>query len=225
MENNLKLFVGISLALHISAGLISWYTARQSTYITLPVELMFYQAPAAAVQAAPAAAAQQSVIDNLVRPDPTEEIPLATKKKHKPQLKKPAQPKKEVPAPAPATAAPSAEHPVPGAGLLPGTVQPGGQMSLDTANFPYSYYTGGIVRKISRYWQWANQFGNLKTVVYFRIQRDGTVTEATVKKSSGDTLFDQQAVRAVKLSSPFPPLPDGYRDADLGVYFEFAYRE
>ena len=100
-----------------------------------------------------------------------------------------------------------------------------GSISVDTARFPYSYYTNLIVRKIGRYWQWSNEFGKLRSVVFFRILKDGSVSEINLKDSSGDKLFDEQALRAVKLAGPFAPLPEGYADNDLGVYFEFTYRE
>ena len=61
--------------------------------------------------------------------------------------------------------------------------------------------------------------------MFFRIAKDGNILDETVKDTSGDRLFDEQAMRAVKMAGPFPPLPDGYTDNDLGVYFEFTYRE
>ena len=100
---------------------------------------------------------------------------------------------------------------------------PAGRVSLDTKDFPYTYYTSMIVKKISRHWQWSTDFGSLKTVVYFKIDTNGTVGLARVHEPSGDALFDQQALRAVRLASPFPPLPQEYPDKDLGVYFEFSY--
>jgi TonB family protein len=65
----------------------------------------------------------------------------------------------------------------------------------------------------------------MKAVIYFKIQKDGRITDIAVKTSSGEQLFDQQAVRAVSLADPLAPLPDGYSDTDLGVYFEFQFRE
>jgi len=95
---------------------------------------------------------------------------------------------------------------------------------LENADFKYSYYTTAIVKKISRYWQWANVNSAYRTVVYFRIERDGFVKSVEVKESSGNEGFDENAVRAVQLASPFAPLPDGYAQDHLGVYFEFKFR-
>ncbi|MBQ3835242.1 MAG: TonB family protein [Elusimicrobia bacterium] len=91
---------------------------------------------------------------------------------------------------------------------------------LENKNFRYSYYTGAILKKIRRYWQDSN-INVLRTVVYFRIEKDGTVSKLKVHKSSKNSIFDKNALRAVELASPFPPLPDGYEENSLGVYFEF----
>lgn len=95
---------------------------------------------------------------------------------------------------------------------------------LENEDFKYSYYTNSIVKKISRYWQWANSYSSYRTVVYFRIERDGFVKTVEIKESSGNEGFDENAVRAIQLASPFAPLPDGYAQEHLGVYFEFKYR-
>ena len=65
----------------------------------------------------------------------------------------------------------------------------------------------------------------MKAVVFFRILRDGSITALAIKTSSGDDTFDQQALRSVELAGPFPPLPSGYSEDELGIYFEFAFKE
>lgn len=95
---------------------------------------------------------------------------------------------------------------------------------LENADFKYSYYTTAIVKKISRYWQWSNMYSSYRAVVYFRIEKDGFVKSVEIKESSGDEGFDENAIRAVQLASPFAPLPEGYNQEHLGVYFEFKFR-
>lgn len=95
---------------------------------------------------------------------------------------------------------------------------------LENADFKYSYYTTAIVKKISRYWQWSNVYSSYRAVVYFRIEKDGFVKVVEIKESSGDEGFDDNAIRAVQLASPFAPLPEGYNQDHLGVYFEFKFR-
>lgn len=95
---------------------------------------------------------------------------------------------------------------------------------FDDANFKYNYYTNTIVKKIGKYWQWSSSYASLRAVVYFKIDRNGTVHSVKIKESSGDDDFDQNALRSVQLASPFAPLPEGYTEKDLGVYFEFKFR-
>lgn len=91
---------------------------------------------------------------------------------------------------------------------------------LENKNFRYSYYTGAILKKIRRYWQDSN-VNVLRAVAYFKIEKDGTVSKLKIHKSSKNATFDKNALRAIELASPFPPLPDGYEENSLGVYFEF----
>ena len=104
-------------------------------------------------------------------------------------------------------------------------LRPSSNISIDAVRFPYTYYTNQIVKKISQNWQWSSDFGRLTTIIYFKVSKTGNVGEVFVKQSSGDSLFDSQAVRAVKLADPFPPLPFGYEDNELGIYFEFSFKE
>ncbi|MDL2226279.1 TonB family protein [Deltaproteobacteria bacterium OttesenSCG-928-M10] len=49
--------------------------------------------------------------------------------------------------------------------------------------------------------------GNIKTVFQIRIEPNGHVSASKVLQSSGNVEYDQSVERAVKKSSPFPPLP------------------
>ena len=94
---------------------------------------------------------------------------------------------------------------------------------FENKNFKYSYYTNTIVKKIRKYWQWSQTTEFYRAVVYFKILKDGSVDEVKIKESSKNEDFDQNVIRTVKLSSPFAPLPLGYTESYLGVYFEFKY--
>jgi TonB family protein len=109
-----------------------------------------------------------------------------------------------------------------GYGSIPG-LGPGSSLSLDTAKFPYTYYLNTIRKKISDNWAYTRSTGNLKAIVYFKIRYDGKVDDIKIYESSGNKIFDNYALRAVLLSSPFPHLPDGYNEEYLGVYFVFRY--
>ncbi|MEA5001442.1 MAG: energy transducer TonB [Endomicrobiaceae bacterium] len=105
-----------------------------------------------------------------------------------------------------------------------GMGSPNKGIMIENADFKYSYYTSQIVKKISRNWQWSTVDSSYRALVYFKILKDGTVSSCIIKESSGDESFDQNALRAVELASPFAPLPDAYKEDSLGVYFEFKFR-
>jgi TonB family protein len=65
----------------------------------------------------------------------------------------------------------------------------------------------------------------IKTVLYFRVQRDGKVTQVSVESSSGYAFFDQTAMRALLAAAPLPPLPAAYTDNYLGVHFGFEFQQ
>lgn len=99
-------------------------------------------------------------------------------------------------------------------------------LSLETAKFPFSYYVNQIRKKIVENWLWSQNYpGELKTVVYFKIIRSGEIKELHIKESSQNRFYDNICLRAVEISAPFPPLPEGFKEDYLGVYFEFKYKE
>ena len=88
--------------------------------------------------------------------------------------------------------------------------------------FEYPWYLRLMVDKISR--NWRNPYNEKAEVtVYFRVTRDGTVTEARVEQSSGVPSFDRAALRAVVNSSPLVQLPPDFTDAQLTVHIDFVF--
>ncbi len=101
-----------------------------------------------------------------------------------------------------------------------------GSLKLDTADFPFMYYLSMLKNRISE--NWIPPFGSVKSgetkrvVIGFRIERRGHVLTPVVEEGSGDDALDQSAVRAVIVSDPFPPLPENYKEATLGIHFGFV---
>ena len=52
----------------------------------------------------------------------------------------------------------------------------------------------------------------------------GQISGSVLSKSSGDSLFDQLAMRAVLYANPLPPLPNGFPDETLKVHMKFVGR-
>jgi TonB family protein len=101
-----------------------------------------------------------------------------------------------------------------------------GSIAVDASDFPFTYYLRLIQSKIGERWSppRAAAAGGERVVVLFEIQRDGQIREPSVERSSGNTLYDQSALRAVTEASPFPPLPPEFKASSLRVHFGFEFQ-
>jgi TonB family protein len=112
-----------------------------------------------------------------------------------------------------------------GGGFGPGGAGfgPGGGL----ANFPYTYYLNIITDRVSSNWFSSlvdpGISGSFQTILYFRIERSGQIADVKIEQSSGVTPLDLSAVRAVKASAPFPPLPREYEESYLGIHLIFEH--
>jgi colicin import membrane protein len=81
---------------------------------------------------------------------------------------------------------------------------------------PDSYYAL-ITRKIWGEWVYPNLGSSgLEVIISMKIEKDGRVISHEIEKSSGNTLFDRSAMKAVSKASPLPPPPF---EMELGVRF------
>ena len=76
-------------------------------------------------------------------------------------------------------------------------------------------YTEQVKRRVKQSWIVAELKTGLTVVVRFGIQANGEVFDVEFAQRSGDMVFDESAVRAVRKASPLPPPPVAYR-------YEFA---
>lgn len=103
----------------------------------------------------------------------------------------------------------------------------GSKVRVDDEDFRFAYYLEIIKERISGNWSPPPTGGSPEGVistVYFKISRDGKVSDIEIEDSSKFDLFDRSATRAVSLSSPLPPLPAGFKGNWLGVHFEFEQK-
>ncbi len=95
------------------------------------------------------------------------------------------------------------------------------------ADFPYAWYLQVIMNRVSTNWFTSlvdpGVAGSYQTVLYFRIHRDGSVSDLKVETSSGIASLDVSAQRAVQSAAPFPPLPSAYEDQFLGIHLIFEH--
>lgn len=123
-------------------------------------------------------------------------------------------------------AAPSASGP----GLQasnPSIVATGGA-SLNASLFKYPYYLKSLENKISGQWSPPPVLLEEEVVgaiVQFHVTRRGSIESVEIEKSSGNSQFDQAALRAVYNANPLPPLPEGLSEDPLKVHFSFSVQK
>lgn len=120
-----------------------------------------------------------------------------------------------------ATAAPKA-----GSGAEGGKGADVANVNIRGIEFPYPGYLSRIVQKLAVAWRPQKNSPALTTEVKFMIRRDGTVVDIQVVRKSGDYIYDTDAmgaVEAVGSTRGFGPLPAGFADDVLVVYFTFDY--
>jgi len=109
------------------------------------------------------------------------------------------------------------------------SMQEGAQtdVAVDARKFPFSYYLSAIERRVSENWLSAagGREGGVSCVVYFRLSRNGRVSDLRVETPSGDSYFDRSALRAIKSAEPFPPLPRAFDESWLGIHFTFTQKK
>lgn len=104
-------------------------------------------------------------------------------------------------------------------GLSTGGGGTGGQINL--GNFCCPAYVAEMLQIIQRNWR-QNQGARGTTIMRFVIDREGTLSDVTVARTSGNFLLDQAATRALMLTK-LPPLPREYTNPTLTVNLEFNF--
>jgi TonB family protein len=125
-------------------------------------------------------------------------LPELEQQKQKPAKQETEKPAQEAPAP------PSAE-PAKAEGKQERVNEP-----VSSEDFKFPQYLATIRGKIEQNWNPPPGIRGTKAKVQFRVVRSGRVADAKLQESSGNFYFDQAAVRAILLSSPFPEMPDGF---------------
>lgn len=190
------------------------------------------------VQIARLPAPQPQVSQPLPEPEPELPVPEPEPEPEPPPPVRPPDPElppKEVPRSAdpapppppadPAPPRPSAQEQRPQADEPQPAVAGGGPAVSGTdVDFPFAWYLNRVEGIIARQWQ-PRQLGfrestSRNCVVHFMIDRAGQVSQVTLVRSSGVTLFDREALRAVR-SGRLPPLPPRFPHRALGVTFIF----
>jgi periplasmic protein TonB len=98
---------------------------------------------------------------------------------------------------------------------MPGKKQGDDSVTLDTDEFKFISYNRWLKIKVEsmlRYPELAAMSGYQGTLyIKFDIMKDGSLGNLELLKSSGYKILDDEALRAIRASAPFQPLPDDWR--------------
>jgi TonB family protein len=101
-------------------------------------------------------------------------------------------------------------------------------VSLDSQDVKYVSYLTKIKKKIEPLWHYPEPARVIglqgKLAIRFSIVRDGQLTRLELLRSSGHSLLDEQALKAVRGAAPYFPLPEKLQIARLHINATFEYR-
>ncbi len=109
-----------------------------------------------------------------------------------------------------------------------GTGTPGvkssGVATRELLDLRYRLYYNMIWERIRDAWvlpEGVTKGKSLEAIVALRIKRNGTIENYWIEKGSGNTYFDQSAIRAINKANPLPALPEDFREEvfEVGVRF------
>jgi len=227
-----------SAILHAAIATLLFSTLKERRPVALPpmyrVEIVAAPAGERAIgEVSPAkAATTPSVTQPTATQSTVKEMPLP---KAKPAQKTPARatptegkvspsPKVSAPTEAKVTPQPKTAAPKAGGGPTGGKGTDVASVRSDGIEFPFPGYLNNIVRQIAVNFKPRNPAARLKAEVRFLIHRDGSVSDLTFVRRSGNFSFDLEAQGAVEAASSthaFGPLPVGFPDDALPVVFSF----
>jgi len=97
--------------------------------------------------------------------------------------------------------------------------------AFDNPDFTYSDWSSRAFGKIQRNWRnYATATHPLAAVITFRVLKSGRIYGAAIRESSGNAVFDQGCLNAVKRAGMLPPLPPEYQREELGVSLKFPWK-
>lgn len=226
LESGAGAAIFVSLVLHgiLSALAVwsAWHATVQQTPSVINIRLARPAPAAEMTPAAPAVTAPQAAPLQQPAPPKVVEKPKPEKKTvpFSPFGKSTKKGREESPRPTPAPAAP-APAAAPAAAAQDVPIGGAGVTGLEGGDFPNTLYIENMKRLIGARWYRPSIGGGAASVVYFVIQRDGTVRDAKTEVPSGSDAFDRAALSAVVSASPLPPLPFSYSGTYLGVHLKF----
>lgn len=90
-----------------------------------------------------------------------------------------------------------------------------------------SFWASRVKKKVDMLWNpptGIDILGTVKASVNFKVSRDGTLTEASISQSSGNSTLDDLALMTIKRLERVPPIPENFPNDELEVTCEFPYQ-
>ncbi len=103
----------------------------------------------------------------------------------------------------------------------------GKTLQLNTSELRYQRYLIGMKDRIQLFWEYPDVaarngwHGRLR--IDFVINKDGTVSDIRLVKSSNYPVLDDAAITALKLASPFQPFPENFTIESILIRGSFEY--
>ena len=110
----------------------------------------------------------------------------------------------------------------PGEGEGAAALGQGGRGGGVVKGMDFIIYQNRLLNTIKNNWVWAGQRSNVRVIVHFNIKDNGEIFGLKIVQPSGNPSYDESVLRAVKKSSPLPPIPEGLRSEFSDI--ELAFR-
>jgi len=102
----------------------------------------------------------------------------------------------------------------------------GGESSGRTEGITIHLYKIDVYETIKRNWSYpALDDKSLAAIVELTVKNNGTILKTDMTQSSGNERFDQSVLKAITLSDPLPPFPEGYRKTHEEIEINFNLSE
>lgn len=88
-------------------------------------------------------------------------------------------------------------------------------------NVNFGPYMIKLKDTIKQNWTPAKIINNGLTIAQFKVMRDGSISDISIYKSSGDSQFDSEALAAIKAVEKFDPLPAEYIGDHIDIQYTF----
>ena len=98
------------------------------------------------------------------------------------------------------------------------------QSASGDSNADFQPYLEEMHKQVSGKWQPPAVNQDSEVIVKFTILKNGHVINPEIVKSSGDKEVDDSALKALRKSSPLPPLPLSFPQEQVTINFNFTVR-